>query len=433
MSFAASSALAAAADEVSAAGGVPTVAISARASAITWDVSSIALLLFGSAVAVSAAAYGARVQHSEAIAAASAAAHQGQEVEEPLAITAPMALTFLCIASTFLIGLYFLLRMGFKVILLLLVLVFVLASSNSVAVLLQPCVHRMLPSRARAHTVVLPAPVGRMPLDFLITSVLGLAVGVLWFACRRSGWAWMLQDLLAASVCFVFMRAIRFPSLRVAAILEGLMFGYDVFMVFLSPLIFHDSVMLSVATAGEPSASVGASGVCETFEGERMPMLIHEPRLTGGSDHGNAKHGHGHVVIPGLLLSLARRADIVAASAPAKQRTGGGGACAGYFVPCAVAYVVGLGLAFLANTVHFTIFDVAGQPALFYLVPCMLGATVWRACRRNEFAAMWDGSRLEIPELADMSRPPGAAASSIPERRPCCGTEFAVSEYGRLP
>ena len=141
--------------------------------------------------------------------------------------------------------------------------------------------------------------------------------------------------------------------------------------------------------------------------------------------------GLGDVVIPGLLLCLARRADIIAAST--RSPKGGGGACAGYFVPCAAAYALGLSLAFLANTVHFTIFDVAGQPALFYLVPCMLGAMVWRAHRRHEFAAMWDGVALEIPELADMPPAPGAVASSTLERRPCCGTEFSVSEYGRLP
>ena len=36
-----------------------------------------------------------------------------------------------------------------------------------------------------------------------------------------------------------------------------MMFFYDVFMVFISPLLFHgESVMMTVATAGEPTAAV---------------------------------------------------------------------------------------------------------------------------------------------------------------------------------
>ena len=111
---------------------------------------------------------------------------------------------------------------------------------------------------------------------------LAAAVGVLWYVERRAPWAWVLQDVLGATLCCSFLRTLSLPSLRVGAVLEGAMFCYDIFMVFVSPAIFHASVMMTVATAGAPTASIGAAGVCERSEGEKMPMLLLVPRLLDG-------------------------------------------------------------------------------------------------------------------------------------------------------
>ena len=86
------------------------------------------------------------------------------------------------------------------------------------------------------------------------------------------------QDGLAACICFLFLRTVRLPSLQLGALILSLMFAYDIFMVFVSPLIFHTSVMMSVATAGEPQAWA-AGGVCERTAGERIPMLLLMPRF----------------------------------------------------------------------------------------------------------------------------------------------------------
>ena len=59
------------------------------------------------------------------------------------------------------------------------------------------------------------------------------------------------------AICCLFVRTVRLPSLKVGALFLGMMFFYDVFMVFISPLLFHgESVMMTVATAGEPTAAV---------------------------------------------------------------------------------------------------------------------------------------------------------------------------------
>ena len=72
----------------------------------------------------------------------------------------------------------------------------------------------------------------------------------------------------------LFVRTIRISSLRVAMLFLGLMFCYDVFMVFLSPLLLGKSVMLTVALAGAPTAVVTPAGYCERSSGEAMPMLM---------------------------------------------------------------------------------------------------------------------------------------------------------------
>ena len=80
-------------------------------------------------------------------------------------------------------------------------------------------------------------------------------------------------------VCVLFVHTLRLPSLRVAALFLGLMFAYDIFMVFVSPLLFHGtSVMVAVATAGAATATA-VDGVCERTEGENVPMLMAFPYL----------------------------------------------------------------------------------------------------------------------------------------------------------
>ena len=90
---------------------------------------------------------------------------------------------------------------------------------------------------------------------------------------------WLVQNALSACICILFTRTLRLPSLRVAAVFLGLMFLYDIFMVFISPMIFKRSIMVAVATAGASTASVAPSGVCTRTEGDTFPMLFLVPHL----------------------------------------------------------------------------------------------------------------------------------------------------------
>jgi hypothetical protein len=137
-------------------------------------------------------------------------------------------------------------------------------------------------------------------------------------------------------------------------------------------------------------------------------MLLLVPRASSPSSQDYAMLGLGDVVIPGLLLTLAARADLASgwkavAARPARGK-GGWGLCSElgwglgggtYWLVASLGYGAGLALALLANAYNITINGVQGQPALLYLVPCTLGAVAGRAYLRGELSRLWDGSALE--------------------------------------
>ncbi|KAK8556336.1 hypothetical protein V6N12_002743 [Hibiscus sabdariffa] len=85
----------------------------------------------------------------------------------------------------------------------------------------------------------------------------------------------------------------RLPNIKVATALLCCAFVYDIFWVFISPLIFHQSVMIAVAK-GKNSG------------GESIPLLLRVPRVVdpwGGYN----MIGFGDILFPGLLITFAYR------------------------------------------------------------------------------------------------------------------------------
>uniref|UniRef100_A0A453Q9M1 Uncharacterized protein n=2 Tax=Aegilops tauschii subsp. strangulata TaxID=200361 RepID=A0A453Q9M1_AEGTS len=121
-------------------------------------------------------------------------------------------------------------------------------------------------------------------------------------------------------------------------------FVYDIFWVFISPLVFHESVMIAVASGG--------------VSGEAIPMLLRIPHFFDPLG-GYAILCFGDIIYPGQLIAFSYRFD----------RAGKKGILNGYFLWLTVGYVVGLFLTYLV----FFLMDGHGQPALMYLVPCTLG------------------------------------------------------------
>lgn len=176
-----------------------------------------------------------------------------------------------------------------------------------------------------------------------------------------------LTDVLACSIALSALGVLSLESFTAgAALLLGL-FCYDAFFVFKS------DVMLTVATKVEAPAkflwhvpgreSIGSAGVSYPFS-----VL-----------------GLGDVVIPGAFVSLMRNIDLdLEAQAAGAQRALPPKPTASlddkpYFRATVAAYALGLGLTFAANYL-----TKAGQPALVYIVPSLLLASVATAVSRGE-------------------------------------------------
>jgi signal peptide peptidase-like protein 2B len=125
---------------------------------------------------------------------------------------------------------------------------------------------------------------------------------------------WITQDILGTCMCITFLGLIQLNSIQVATVLLVVAFVYDIFFVFVTPLLFHGkSVMITVATSGGPPLKDPMW--CEKYPsdpgcrgGDPLPMLLTVPRLFD-YEGGASLLGLGDIVLPGLLLSFAARLD----------------------------------------------------------------------------------------------------------------------------
>ena len=148
-------------------------------------------------------------------------------------------------------------------------------------------------------------------------------------------------------------------SFVIGAILLMGLFVYDVFWV------FGTEVMVSVA------------------KGLNAPVKILFPKAVNVTPIPVSMLGLGDIVIPGIFVALMLRFDahLKLGSTP-------------YFASNLAAYVVGLGVTI--GVMHF--FD-AAQPALLYLVPACIGASLLTAAARGEVQTLLNFS-VEKPKDA---------------------------------
>lgn len=149
-------------------------------------------------------------------------------------------------------------------------------------------------------------------------------------------------------------------------------FIYDIFWVFISPLIFDESVMIVVARGDKTN-------------GEGIPMLLKVPRLFDPWG-GYSIIGFGDILLPGLLVSFCLRYDW-----STKKRLFNG-----YFLWTAVGYGLGLFWTYIA----LILMNGNGQPALLYIVPCTLGTVFLLGWWRGELITLWNKGE-QVPPLED--------------------------------
>ncbi|KAH0930745.1 hypothetical protein HID58_016472 [Brassica napus] len=246
-------------------------------------------------------------------------------------------------------------------------------------------------------TVKLPL-IGTVSWMSVLVIIICLAFTVFWFVKRHTYYSWVGQDILGICLMITSLQVVRLPNIKVATVLLCCAFVYDIFWVFISPLIFHESVMIVVAQGDRSS-------------GESMPMFLRIPRFFdpwGWLSHdwfwGHLLLWYAHLLCFQVYhfselqithLEPFKSQDVVQFCMSLmlallfgfrydkfKKRV----VSSGYFLCLTIGYGVGL----LLTCLGLYLMDGHGQPALLYIVPCTLGLAVVMGLVRGELKELWN-------------------------------------------
>ncbi|RDX79515.1 Signal peptide peptidase [Mucuna pruriens] len=192
---------------------------------------------------------------------------------------------------------------------------------------LLPFIKRFLPKHWNEDVIVWP-----LEIEFTRSQIVAGIPGTFfcaWYAFRKH---WLANNILGLAFCIQGIEMLSLGSFKTGAILlvgAGL-FVYDIFWVFFTP------VMVSVA---------------KSFD---APIKLLFP--TSDSARPFSMLGLGDIVIPGIFVALALRFDVSRGKQPQ------------YFKSAFVGYSFGLALTIIVMN-----WFQAAQPALLYIVPCVIG------------------------------------------------------------
>jgi len=286
--------------------------------------------------------------------------------EEVFAVEETSGFQFVFFGSVMLTVLFFFMKYLIYVLLFL----FATGAVSTSTMLLEPVLAAWCPTLRRCKACRLPkflASTMGLQEDHTCSDALAAGVGgalAISFVLYRNNdaFGWILQDLIAVGLLLTIQRTLRLPNLKVGTLLLVCTFFFDIFWVFLSPLIFKKSVMIEVATGGGT--------------GQSVPMVLKIPALQGLPGQFKIL-GLGDIAIPGLLISLLLRHDLMRRSR----------CCAGYFMAGVIGYTLGI----IATFVSLYLMK-HGQPALLFLVPGTLVPTFLIALAKGEVGALWSAS-----------------------------------------
>ncbi|KAG2677237.1 hypothetical protein I3843_12G091900 [Carya illinoinensis] len=279
-------------------------------------------------------------------------------------ISITSAVLFVVLASCFLVIVYKLMSFWFVE---LLVVLFCIGGIEGLQICSVALLSRWFKSPGESY-IKLPF-FGAVSYLTLAVSPLCIAFAVVWAVYRNVSFAWIGQDILGIALIITVLQIVHVPNLKVGTVLLSCAFLYDIFWVFVSKKLFHESVMIVVAR-GDKSGEDG------------IPMLLKIPRMFDPWG-GYSIIGFGDILIPGLLIVFSLRYDRLANKS----------LLAGYFLWAMLAY--GLGL--LITYVALNLMDGHGQPALLYIVPFTLGTFLTLGRKRGDLKVLWSIGEPERP------------------------------------
>ncbi|KAG0712690.1 Signal peptide peptidase-like 2B [Chionoecetes opilio] len=346
-------------------------------------------------------------------------AHEGgmPREETSMSLSPINIIGFMLLMCLMLLSLYYF----YKYLVYVIIGMFCFASSMAVYSCLHPLVSRIPCGTCRTPYFNIYLVRGTLELRQILLLLFAVGLAVVWVVMRKEPWAWILQDTLGIAFCVNVLRMVRLPNLKIITILLCGLLIYDIFFVFITPLLTPDrkSIMVEVAKGGSST--------------EQLPIVLKVPSfgreitdVCRSLDDYNLL-GFGDILVPGLLIAFVCSFDLQMGTPRhlyylvnvIDQRQGSLAAWLGYgevikgdqgmslstnqAAPLSVvarwcdidpgesvaraeesSYGVGLLVTFVA------LWLLSGaQPALLYLVPFTLLPTMITAAIRGEFKAMW--------------------------------------------
>lgn len=308
-----------------------------------------------------------------------------KDENESVDVSLLVIVIFVILVCAFLLLLYFF----YDYLVYVVIALFCMASTFSLHGCLIPIWHKVCCLQARLPANSLPFLRSRPQYKNLILLALCAAVAIFWAIQRHASYAWIIQDILGYTFCINIMKTVNFPNLKICTVMLVLLFFYDIFFVFITPLLTSngDSIMVKVATGGDSKTH------------EQLPMVFKVPRLAIGlaSDCQlqDSLLGFGDIIIPGLLVCHNHAFDLRVKSKKV------------YYISTMIAYSVGLIITFVALAVMKV-----GQPALLYIVPCILITTYVIGLIRGEVKMLWSGIHKSRKPTSVNNMLPSALANS---------------------
>ena len=218
----------------------------------------------------------------------------------------------------------------------------------------------------------------------IITFLLGLIVGGIYYFNKN----WILNNILGMAFSIFGIENIALGEFKTGVILLSLLFFYDIFWVFFTP------VMVSVAKNLEGPVKLMFPKLQEAIE---------EMKKEKGDDNQYADKsydpreynmiGLGDIVIPGVYIALMLRFDIYLFYQAKKDITQFGYSFKRmkYFWITFIFYNIGVLMALFS-----TYFFKHAQPALLYLVPCILLSSSIMALVNKDLKILWNFDEEKI-------------------------------------
>ena len=221
----------------------------------------------------------------------------------------------------------------------------------------------------------------------IITFCLGLIVGVIYFMKKN----WILNNILGMAFSVFGIENLTLGEYKVGLILLSLLFFYDIFWVFYTP------VMVSVAKKIEGPVKLMFPKLKEAIE--QMRKEKGEDNEYAGKPYDPREYnmiGLGDIVIPGIYVALMLRFDIYLYKKAKKDIAKFGFKNMKYFLVTFIFY--NLGIVITLCSMYF--FNHA-QPALLYLVPCTLISSTFTALINGDIKTLWKFNEEKINEEED--------------------------------